>query len=146
YAPPFPYTTLFRSTGPALLCVERLLYVLKLSFQHLRGSNGLPFANLRVLFYVQSSQRIGDDGDHLWLAADIRDREGDSRASTTHRLVHTLQIQLNVAAHSFDHRVERCLLSPVGIQVEPIDQLGEPRAAHHLLADHLDAGVELCGH
>ena len=133
-------------TRPALLRVERLLHVLKLRFQHLRGANGLPFADLRVLFHIQGSKRIGDDGDHLRLAADIRDREGDGRASTTHRLVHTFQIQLDVAAHSFDHGVERRLLSPVGIQVESIDQLGEPRAAHHLLTDHLDAGVELCGH
>jgi len=76
----------------------------------------------------------------------VADRERDRGRAAAHQRIDALELEIDLAPEPGDEAFERNRRAQIGKQIELRDQLGQPRAAHHVLADRLQPRLEFGGH
>ena len=105
---------------------------------------GLTLPHLGVLIHVEGGEGIGDRRHRTRILAAIAQRERDGGRLAAERL-HALELEPDIASHSLGDPIDGEAAGQIRVQPEAGDHVLQPGPAQDLLADGLQARVQLTG-
>ena len=143
----FTQVLLLELAHAAFLLFQPKLRLGELRPQERGRAGGLLLAGPGILLGVELGQGVRHDGHGPRVAPRVAERKGDgTRLPAGRWAARGLDLESDVAAQPLHEGLGGHVRAEVGIQVEAGHQLLEPGAAQDLLADRLQACLELAGH